>query len=234
MGCRFCFTGQQGFSRHLQTEEIIGQYLQAKAWLTANRANDNRVLNVVYMGQGEPLHNFAAVRDSAEILLSQQGVSLAAHKITVSTVGYRPGIQRWKQSMPPINIALSLHSAFDNIRSRLIPLNEKYPVNQLIDDLDEIPKGPKRFVTYEYLLIKDLNDSVDDAKALGQLLKGRKAYINLIPFNPFPGARYRRPTEESVIAFRDHLSEFGIPVTLRTTKGDDVLAACGQLNTAAL
>jgi 23S rRNA (adenine2503-C2)-methyltransferase len=182
------------------------------------------------MGQGEPLHNFDSVKTSAEIFLSQHGLSLAPAKITVSTSGYLPGLQRWKSEMPNVNIALSLHSAIAKKREELIPIQKKYPLAELMPILDSIPEGKNRFVTYEYLLIKDFNDTNEDAQALGELLQGKKAYINLIPFNPFPGAKYQRPSPDIVNHFKSTLDSFGIPVTLRSTKGDDILAACGQLN----
>lgn len=231
MNCAFCFTGKQGFSRHLQIDEIIGQFLQAKKWLSENRPDDDRILNIVFMGQGEPLHNFDAVKKAAEIFLSQHGLSLAPHKITVSTSGYLPGLARWKSEMPNVNIALSLHSPFTEKRNELIPINRKYALADVLKFVDAIPEDEKRFVTYEYLLIKDFNDGVVDAEATGELLKGKKAFVNLIPFNPFPGSRYQRPTDEGVKAFKAILDQYSIPVTIRTTKGDEILAACGQLNT---
>jgi 23S rRNA (adenine2503-C2)-methyltransferase len=233
MNCAFCFTGTQGFTRHLKTEEIIGQFLEAQRWLSANRPDDDRILNIVYMGQGEPLHNFDSVKKSAEIFLSQHGLSLASHKITISTSGYLPGLERWKNEMPDVNIALSLHSPFTEKRNQLIPINRKYPLEKVLQFVEEIPKGDKRFVTYEYLLIKDFNDSEADAHATGNLLKGKKAYINLIPFNPFPDSKFERPSMEQVHAFKAFLDPYQIPTLIRATKGDDILAACGQLNTKA-
>lgn len=234
MKCSFCFTGDQGFKRHLCTEEIVGQFLEAQKWLTEQRPGDDRILNIVYMGQGEPLHNFDAVKKSAEIFLSQHGLSLAAHKITVSTSGYLPGLERWKSEMPDVNIALSFHSPFREKRDRLIPINRRYPLEQVLPLVDSIPRGEKRFVTYEYLLIKDFNDGVVDAEATGELLAGKKAYINLIPFNPFPGAKFERPEIGQVVAFKNILDKYKIPTLIRTTKGDEILAACGQLNTSVM
>ena len=231
MNCAFCFTGKQGFTRHLSTEEIVGQFLQVQTWLSTYRPEDDRILNIVYMGQGEPLHNFDSVKKSAEIFISQFGLSLADHKITISTSGYLPGLERWKNEMPDVNIALSLHSPFTEKRNELIPINRKFPLEDVLRFVDAIPTGKKRFVTYEYLLIQDFNDSKEDAQATGQLLEGKKAYINLIPFNPFPGSKFKRPTAEKVIEFKTILDEYKIPTTIRTTKGDQILAACGQLNT---
>lgn len=232
MNCSFCFTGEQGFKRHLSTDEIIGQFLQAQLWLSEKRPDDDRILNIVYMGQGEPLHNFDAVRDSAEIFISQHGLSLADHKITISTSGYLPGIERWKAEMPDVNIALSLHSPFTEKRNELIPINRRFPLASVIERVNAIPTGKKRFVTYEYLLIKGFNDSERDARTTGELLKGKKAYVNLIPFNPFPSAKYERPSDEDVLKFKSYLDEYKIPTLIRTTKGDQILAACGQLNTS--
>lgn len=234
MGCSFCFTGKQGFHRHLKTEEIIGQFLGVQHWLSEHRPDDNFISNLVYMGQGEPLHNFEAVRDSAKIFISQHGLSVADHKITVSTAGFLPGLERWKAEMPSVNVALSLHSPRSEVRSELIPLNRKYPISDILNVIREIPQGKKRFATFEYLLIDGLNDSLEDAHRTGQLLKGHKAFINLIPFNPFPGSHYKRPSMEKMKAFKQGLERYGFPVTLRTTKGDEIFAACGQLNTLAV
>lgn len=234
MNCAFCFTGKQGFTRHLKTEEIIGQWLQAKQWLTQNRPGDDRILNIVFMGQGEPLHNFDAVKKASEIFLSQHGLSLASHKITISTSGYLPGLERWQNEMPDVNIALSLHSPFTEKRNQLIPINRKYALADVLKFVEDIPKEEKRFVTYEYLLIKGFNDSKTDAEATGELLQGKKAYLNLIPFNPFPGSEFERPDLQTVENFKKWLEAYDIPIiTIRTTKGEEILAACGQLNTKA-
>jgi 23S rRNA (adenine2503-C2)-methyltransferase len=231
MGCAFCYTGTQGLKRHLQTEEIVGQFLTARRWLLDHRPQEARILNIVYMGQGEPLHNLEAVAKSARIFMSQHGLSLAGHKITVSTAGFLPGLECWRDFMPDVNPALSLHSPFDEKRDQLIPLNRKYKLAEIIPLIDSIPQGPKRFVTYEYLLLAGFNDGPEDAHATGRLLSGRKAYINLIPFNPFPGSRFARPSMDVVMAFKDVLDGYQIPTLIRSTKGDEILAACGQLHT---
>ncbi len=231
MNCSFCFTGKQGFSRHLSVAEIVGQFLQVKDWLQQHRPQDSRILNVVFMGQGEPLHNFDHVKKACEIFLSQHGLSLASHKITVSTSGYLPGLERWKTEMPDINIALSLHSSFNEKRNQIIPINQKYPLEKIIPLVESIPTEEKRFVTYEYLLLGGFNDGEEDAEAVVNLLRGTKAFINLIPFNEFPGADFKRPSDAVVERFKDLVSRAGVPVTVRKTKGDQILAACGQLNT---
>lgn len=230
MNCSFCYTGTQGLTRSLKTEEIMGQFLAVQTWLTFNRPNDDRILNVVFMGQGEPMHNFDNVKTAVEILISQHGLSLADHKITISTSGYLPGLLRWKDEMPSVNIALSLHSPFDEKRSQLIPINKKYSLKDIVPLIEQFPEGKKRFVTYEYLLIDDFNDSEADALQTAKLLVGTKAFVNLIPFNPFPGSKWKRPSDERLQKFHDVIESFKIPVTIRTTKGDKILAACGQLN----
>jgi len=231
MNCSFCFTGTQGLTRNLSTDEIVGQFLEVFRWLKNARPNDSKILNVVFMGQGEPLHNFDAVKKACEIFLCKYGISLASLRITVSTAGYLPGLKRWKDEMPGVNLALSLHSPFTEIRDKLIPINKRYPLSEVLDYIDTIPLKRKQFITFEYLIIKDLNDSPEDAHATGKLLQGKQALLNLIPFNPFPGSKYQRPEEEKVEQFKNILKSYNLPAMVRTTKGDDILAACGQLNT---
>ena len=230
MKCSFCHTGIQGLSRNLRTEEIIGQFMEAQKWLSENRPDDDKILNIVFMGQGEPLHNFDAVKNACHIFLSQHGLSIADQKITISTAGYLPGLERWKDEMPKVNIALSLHSPLKEKRDQLIPINKKYPLEEVLKYVDSIPEGKNRFVTYEYLLINNFNDTDEDAHLTGKLLQGRKAYISLIPFNPFPDTPYERPALEKVEKFKSILDQYRIPTLIRATKGDQILAACGQLN----
>jgi 23S rRNA (adenine2503-C2)-methyltransferase len=232
MKCSFCFTGTQGLKRNLETGEIIGQFLKAWHWLEQNRPNGDRIQNIVFMGQGEPLHNFDNVKSACEIFVSQYGTSIGFQKITISTSGFIPGLARWKDEIPGVNLALSLHSPIEEKRNELIPINKRYPLEEVLKYIDDIPLAKKQFVTYEYLLIEDFNDSETDAKKVGELLAGKEAYINLIPFNPFPGSIYKRPSIARVKKFKETLDTFKIPTLIRETKGDDVLAACGQLNTA--
>ena len=232
MKCSFCFTGTQGLKRHLETNEIVGQFIAAWQWLELNRPNEVRILNIVFMGQGEPLHNFDSVRDACEIFLSKSGTSIGNQKITVSTSGYIPGLKRWNDEMPGVNLALSLHSTDTDKRNELIPINKKYPLSEVMEYIDSIPLRKKQFITYEYLLIKNFNDSGEDAIEVGKLLQGKRAYINIIPFNPYPGSRYQRPDDETMEEFKRYFDDFKIPALIRSTKGDDVLAACGQLNTS--
>lgn len=230
MKCSFCHTGTQGLKRNLTTDEIIGQFIMAQRWLTENRPGDDRILNIVFMGQGEPLHNFDAVKKACEIFLTRHGLCLAPHKITISTAGYLPGLMRWKEEMPKVNIAVSLHSVIKEKRDVLIPINQRYPIEDVMKFAEEIPEGRTRFVTYEYLIIKNFNDSHEDAHITGKALAGRNVYISLIPFNPFPGTEYERPSMEEVEAFKAILDSYKIPTLIRKTKGDEILAACGQLN----
>ncbi|NOT83863.1 MAG: 23S rRNA (adenine(2503)-C(2))-methyltransferase RlmN [Methylococcaceae bacterium] len=230
MNCSFCFTGKQGLKRNLTTSEIVGQFLQAWRWLRKNRPGEERILNIVFMGQGEPLHNFDAVKKACEIFLSQHGTSIGIQKITISTAGYIPGLKRWREEIPGVNLALSLHSPVEEKRSELIPINMKYPLDEVLHYIDQIPLHKKQFITYEYILIKEFNDSPEDAKQLGTLLAGKRAYINLIPFNAFPGSQYQCPDADKIAQFKAVLDTFKIPTLIRGTKGDDVLAACGQLN----
>ncbi|OIQ19157.1 MAG: 23S rRNA (adenine(2503)-C(2))-methyltransferase [Bacteriovorax sp. MedPE-SWde] len=232
MNCSFCFTGTQGLKRNLETEEVVGQFLGAWKWLRENRPGEERILNIVFMGQGEPLHNFDTVKKACEIFQAQEGTSIGTQKITISTSGYLPGLKRWKDEIPGVNLALSLHSPFEEKRNELIPINKRFPLDEVLKYIDDIPLKKKQFVTYEYLLIDQFNDSEEDAHITGKLLAGKRAYINLIPFNPFPGSEYKRPSQSRVEAFKEVLDTYKIPTLIRTTKGDDVLAACGQLNTA--
>lgn len=229
MNCSFCFTGTQGLKRSLKTEEIVGQFLIAQDWLLRNRPNDGWISNIVFMGQGEPLHNFEAVAQACQIFLSQYGLSLGPQKITISTSGWLPGLVKWEASPLNVNLALSLHSTKTNIRNTLIPINKKYPLQNVLETIDRIPLQKKQFVTYEYLLIADINDSSEEAMALGELLKSKRALINLIPFNPFPGSKFQRPSITTIQNFKAILDTFKIPTMIRSTKGDQVLAACGQL-----
>jgi 23S rRNA (adenine2503-C2)-methyltransferase len=231
MKCSFCFTGTQGLKRNLETSEIIGQFILAWRWLKENRPDDHQLKNIVYMGQGEPLHNFDAVKKASEIFLDQHGISLGIQKITVSTAGYLPGLKRWNEEMPGVNLALSLHSVFPEKRNKLIPINKRYDLNEVMAYIETIPLKRKQYIIYEYLLIKDFNDTSLDAEATGEFLKGKQTIINLIPFNPFPGSEFERPTKESTLNFQRIIETYNLPALIRTTKGDDILAACGQLNT---
>ncbi len=231
MKCSFCYTGTQGLFRSLTSEEIVGQLMSTHHWLKG-QGLELKITNLVFMGQGEPLHNFEAVQTACTIFLSQNGLSLGREKITISTAGYLPGLDKWLTSSLNVNLALSLHSTQDSVRNELIPLNKAYPLRDILELLKKWPLEAKRFITFEYLLIKDLNDSEKDAHELGRTLSSFAALINLIPFNSFPGSVYERPDTKKTQAFHKTLSEYSIPTMIRKTKGDDILAACGQLNSS--
>lgn len=228
MNCSFCYTGTQGLTRNLDASEIVGLYLVSYKFLEEYSGEKHIKPNIVYMGQGEPLHNFNEVKKATEIFLETFGMELGPRNITLSTAGYLPGIQRLAE-FPRINIALSLHSAIDEKRNELIPLNLKYPLKEVLHSLNELPRLKRQYIMCEYLMIKDFNDSDEDINALNNALNGIPVIINLIPFNPFPGAKYQRPEMSTVEAFQKKLEEIGIPTMIRTTKGDEILAACGQL-----
>lgn len=230
MNCSFCFTGTQGLTRHLNTSEIVGQFIEAWNWLSENRPNDDQIKNIVFMGQGEPLHNFDAVKKSCQIFLDQHGTSIGLQKITISTAGYMPGLKRWNDEMPGVNLALSLHSADSKKRQELIPIDKKYPLQEILDYIRTIPLARKQYIIFEYLLIDQFNDSPEDAREVAKVILELNPIVNIIPFNPFPGSKYQRPTLESIVAFQKEISLFKIPAIIRGTKGDSILAACGQLN----
>lgn len=230
MACRFCHTGLQGFTRHLKAQEIVQEYMDVWEWMQQHRPDRPRP-RVVYMGQGEPLHNFDEVKESIRILTDQRGLALGIRSVTVSTAGHLPGIERFME-LGGVNFALSLHSPFNQQRSQLIPINEKWPLENVFAAIDRLNLRKRQFINCEYLVIKDFNHSLEHAEALQELLKKRTAIVNLIPFNPYPGSPWERPDMEQVEAFKALLVERGIRVFIRTTKGDEIMAACGQLNTA--
>ena len=227
MNCSFCYTGTQGYKRNLQSGEIVGQYLIARNWL---KKNNSKALSpsIVFMGQGEPLQNLKETQKAIHILNDPKLIGVGHRQMTLSTVGYLPGIKDLIQ-FPRINIALSLHSPFDEQRNHLIPVNEKFPLKEVLQCLDEIPLLPRQFITYEYLLIKGFNMTQSHADELFALLGKRKALINLIPFNPFPGSKWERPDDSEIEEFKLKLVSKKLRVMVRTTKGSDILAACGQL-----
>jgi len=230
MNCSFCYTGKMGLKRHLKAEEIIGQYLVALNYLQDLKNTKVITPNVVFMGQGEPLHNADEVLKSIQIMLEPKGLGLGPRQMTLSTAGYMPGLKKLI-NFPSINIALSLHSPFNQMRSELIPINEHYPLEDIFIQLDKLNLKKRQFITYEYLLIKDFNDREADAIELAKWLNPRKAIVNIIAFNPFPGSHYKRPEPIEVENFKQKLVRLNLRTMIRVTKGSEVLAACGQLNT---
>jgi 23S rRNA (adenine2503-C2)-methyltransferase len=229
MGCRFCHTGQQGLTRHLTAEEIISQYQSVWDWLRTHRPTRPRP-NVVFMGQGEPLHNFEETKRAIQWMLDPKRCGLGPRNITVSTAGHLTGIQRFAE-LGGVNFALSLHSPFEAERSELIPLNDRWPLEELIPAIRRIPLRRRQFINCEYLVIGRRNHTRDHAEGLALILKSMPVLINLIPFNPYPGAPYQRPSLADIEDFKKELIRVGLRTFTRTTKGSDIMAACGQLNT---
>jgi len=227
IGCKFCHTGTMGLKRHLRPGEVVGQFLAANVHLL-NEGQERRITNIVYMGQGEPLHNFENMKKATLIFMAEQGLFLGQRKITLSTSGLVPQINKLLD-FPPVNIAISLHAAHNNIRSELMPINKVYDLDRLLEAIRSIPLKAHRFITYEYILIEGLNDRQEDIDALASLLDKKSSKINLIPFNEYPESEFKRPSKERILWFQNQLNTKGIVCTTRTTKGADILAACGQL-----
>jgi len=224
LACAFCRTGTIGFVRNLGASEIADQWLMARERLPEGSG----IGNLVYMGMGEPLLNFEALRGSLEIFTSPWGGGLSPGRITVSTAGVIPGIERMVKELPPVKLAVSLNAADDELRSRLMPINRKYPIDDLVETLRRLPRSRQR-TTIEYVLLGGTNDSPAAARALARLLRGVRCKINLIPFNAHSGLPFSPPTEESIEQFRYILVRAGYAAPVRRSKGSDIAAACGQL-----
>jgi 23S rRNA (adenine2503-C2)-methyltransferase len=229
LNCSFCSTGAQGFSRNLNTGEIIGQVWQAARALGHERNGLRRITNVVLMGMGEPLLNFDAVIPALSLMRDDLGFGLAARRVTLSTAGLVPGIYRLRDSID-VALAVSLHAPEDPLREKLVPLNRKYPIRELMQSCaDYVSEKHKRTVTFEYTLIDGVNDHPDHARKLVKLLRRLPSKLNLIPFNPFPGTQFRCSPEQRIRAFQEIVMRGGLIATVRKTRGDDIDAACGQL-----
>jgi 23S rRNA (adenine2503-C2)-methyltransferase len=226
VGCAFCATGQGGFSRHLGAGEIIAQPLYFARQL---RARGQSVSNIVVMGMGEPLLNYDAVWHAVETWNDHQGFNLGARKITLSTAGYVPGIERLAQESLQVGLAVSLHAADDGLRDQLVPLNRTYPIAELMGACRYYVARTKRRITIEYALIDQVNDSVAQAHQLADLLHGLLCHVNLIPLNPTADGPYRPSTRQRVSAFVGALQEHQVPTTMRLGRGMDIEAGCGQL-----
>jgi 23S rRNA (adenine2503-C2)-methyltransferase len=231
IGCTFCHTATQGLKRHLRPHEVVGQYLVVQDWLAANVGPEEKLTNIVYMGQGEPLHNYEHMKKATELFLEPLGLGLGQRRITLSTSGLVPAIQKLVD-FPPVNIAISLHAAHNNVRTELMPINKVYDLERLFAAIKTIPLKAHRRITYEYLLIDGLNDGPADVEGLAALLPRGESKINLIPFNEYPGSKYRRPSPDKVVWFTEQMASRGFTCTVRSTKGSDILAACGQLKSA--
>ena len=226
MGCSFCLTGKSGLTRNLTPGEIVGQILWIKR---ENKIPYERRINVVYMGMGEPLDNLANVSKAIKILALNEGLAISPRRQTVSTSGLGSQIKKLGEMDLGVLLAISLHAVTNELRSRLMPVNKAYNIEAVMDAVRGFPIDMRKRVMFEYLVIKDLNDSVSDAKKLVKLLHGIKAKVNLIYFNPHEGSEFGRPELASMLKFQEYLRDHGITCTIRQSKGLDISAACGQL-----
>ncbi|MEH6564126.1 MAG: 23S rRNA (adenine(2503)-C(2))-methyltransferase RlmN [Halopseudomonas sp.] len=231
LDCSFCSTGKQGFNSDLSVAEIIGQvWIANKSFGSVPATVDRSVTNVVMMGMGEPLLNFDNVVDAMQLMMDDMGYGISKRKVTLSTSGVVPMIEKLGE-ITDVALALSLHAPNNELRSQLVPLNKKYPLEVLLPACKKYIAGlgEKRSLTIEYTLLKDVNDSPEQAAELIELLRDIPCKINLIPFNPFPHSGYERPSNNAIRRFQDMLHQAGYNVTVRTTRGEDIDAACGQL-----
>lgn len=232
--CTFCHTGTQKLVRNLTAGEIVGQILIARdalgEWPDGGRNSEDRLItNIVMMGMGEPLYNFENVRDALEVVSDGEGLSLSKRRITLSTSGVVPMIEKAGEEIGCM-LAISLHAVNDETRNKLVPLNKKYPIKELLEACRNYPGvSNARRITFEYVMLKDVNDSIEDAKELVRLLKGIPAKINLIPFNPWPGSPYECSDWAQIEKFADFVNRAGYASPVRTPRGRDIMAACGQL-----
>jgi 23S rRNA (adenine2503-C2)-methyltransferase len=225
LDCAFCSTGKQGFNRNLSTAEIVGQLWLANRLLEGERP----VTNVVMMGMGEPLLNLDHVIPALRLMLDDQAYGLSRRRVTVSTAGVVPGIDRLRDECP-VALAVSLHAPNDALRDELVPVNRKYPLAKLLAACNRyLDKAPRDFITFEYVMLEDVNDSDSHARELVSLAGKVRSKFNLIPFNPFPQSGFKRSSPERIRRFADVLQRAGLTVTTRKTRGDDIAAACGQL-----
>ncbi len=228
MGCEFCLTGTIGFKRNLTPGEIVGQVVRVRDWLLETQGPEAKLSNLVFMGMGEPLANFDNLLVALEILTEQRGLDFSDRRITVSTCGLVPRIIELGRKTK-VNLAVSLHSVDDAIRSRLMPINKKYPVAELLEACRNFPMPKRKRIMFEYILIRDLNDSAADAEMLARLLQGIPCKINLLPYNESAGLPFRRPAEQTIEIFQQKLWDAGYTVLVRSSRGADISAACGQL-----
>jgi len=229
LNCSFCSTGRQGFNRNLTVGEIIGQVWTAVRELSSNKTHDHQVSNVVMMGMGEPLLNFDNVVKAMDIMMDDYAYGLSKRRVTLSTSGIVPAMYKLSE-VSDVSLAVSLHAPTDDLRNVLVPINKKYPLSELMVACKVFFKDePRRKITFEYVMLEGVNDQETHAKALIDLLRDVPAKVNLIPFNPFPYAQYKRSSAKTINHFRDILMQEGLMTITRKTRGDDIDAACGQL-----
>jgi 23S rRNA (adenine2503-C2)-methyltransferase len=229
MDCSFCSTAQQGFNSNLSAAEIVGQVFLAQKELGFQAGDDRLISNVVLMGMGEPLANFRNVVPAMRILLDDLGFDFSRRRLTLSTSGLVPQIYKLAEESN-VALAVSLHAPDDELRNELVPINRRHNIAELLESCwHYIDEQNGRSITFEYVMLEGVNDSPAQARALARLLKGHPAKVNLIPFNPFPGTKYRRSSPAAILAFLDQVLKGGVMATIRKTRGDDIDAACGQL-----
>ncbi len=226
VGCTFCLTATAGLTRNLTTAEMVAQVMAGR------KLTDRNVRNLVLMGMGEPLHNYEQVAEFVRIATDPKGMAFSPRRVTLSTSGLIPGIRRMMEDDLPCNLALSLNATTDEVRSRIIPLNRKYPIAELMQAIHEYIecRGDKR-VLIEYVLLGGINDTLADAQRLVELMHGLKCTVNLLPFNPYPGSLFERPDDRQLTTFRNVLVEASLVAVVRESRGRDISAACGQLKT---
>jgi 23S rRNA (adenine2503-C2)-methyltransferase len=230
LDCAFCLTGRMGLKRNLRTHEIVDQMLAVETLL---RPTGQRITNVVMMGMGEPLANFYPVVEAIHRISDSRGMGFSQRRITVSTAGLVPQIRMLGALGLKVNMAVSLNATTDDVRNQIMgTINQKYPIKELMKACREYPLPPHRQLTFEYVLLKGINDSLLDAQRLVKLLKGIRSKVNLIPYNEHPGAAFKQPQDTEVLRFQKVLMDTGIHAFIRKSKGRDILAACGQLNSA--
>ena len=236
LSCSFCHTGTQRLVRNLAATEIVAQVMIARDYLGEwpSPQSDRQVTNIVLMGMGEPLFNYDNIAEALKIVMDPEGLSISRRKITLSTAGVVPMIRRCGAELG-VNLAVSLHAVRDDVRDRLVPLNRKYPIAELLEACRSYPGASNaRRITFEYVMLKGINDSPGEAHELVRLLAGIPAKVNLIPFNPWPGAPYECSSEAAIEAFSDIVFAAGYSAPVRTPRGRDILAACGQLKSASV
>jgi 23S rRNA (adenine2503-C2)-methyltransferase len=222
MDCRFCLTGKLGLKRNLEAHEIVDQIISVSRII-----KPGQLTNVVLMGMGEPLSNFDNVVDA--LWRITEFMKISPRRITLSTSGIVPKILELPKKAPMVNLAISLNATTDAVRDYIMPINKTYPLEQLLDACRKFPLPPRRRITFEYVMLKDINDSHEDAKRLIHLLKGIQSKVNLMPFNPFAGSEFERPDDTRVLEFQNILIKGNVTALIRKSKGQDILAACGQL-----
>ncbi len=226
IGCRFCLTTQGGLVRSLRPSEIVSQVMHFQ---TPGKAPDRAFTNIVFMGMGEPLDNFKGTVQAIRILTAEWGLGISPRRITVSTSGLVKRLEAFGREDLKVNLAISLNATTDAVRTEIMPINKAYPIDTLLQACREFPLSARRRITFEYVMLRDVNDSPEDAKRLVRRLRGIQSKVNLLPFNEIPGAPYRRPPDETVTWFQDYLSHHGLTAMVRQSRGRDISAACGQL-----